>query len=1097
MAEWSKALRSGRSPLLHYGIPHKLDSLFPERIDVLEEKRAERNFTAVLKQKKEEFAQETKNDLLLAWRRENHFICFGIQCNFGLFLRILVSSLKVGTASTAWLGSLAFGVTFFSSPFSNALCESFRPSHVSLIGVLFCAFGLLLSSFASNIVSLYLTYGLCFGIGSSMAYFPTVIALKKYFKRHLTLANGLSASGSGLGTLALGPLIEHCLDTVGLRLTYIVLSAVAASMLLTHIGFACAEGKIGAEDETAKLSHNLPGMGRFVKNLKALVLQKDLWKDGKYVFMVVSIAVFLFGYFVPYVHLVYLATTMGVPTMKATLLISYLSISSTVGKVFFGILINFTRIQVRAVTAISMLCIGLSNTLISHGTGYTSLCAYAVVIGLCEGCFTGQIATIVLETIGSKRMPSGLANLFAVNAVFMMAGPPFAEPEAMASDETSSISKGCFLFKPSREQTNGHAHGVVEDESIAKTKVRKRRQNKKPRVLFQGDKFPSLAGETSKQTEQRHDNFQKCWRKIFQQIESIQIEMNSKVFNDLLHFVKKSCRNDAIYFPQKEIPTAALLTGMNMPDHEVIFNKITSDLEKDVTPYVVLLHSKDCSNPKSLLRELLTQLMTSEHDDVEQNLDKSFIEDVGKIKHFTLSVLQAWYTENTKTSNDAKPPVVIIFEDFERFHRPVLQDFIQISSGYMESMPIVMIFALATTISAVHKSLPHSVSSRLSIEKFQAQPSLECLHEILNEVFLTSEHPFKLGPKMSNLLFDRFLLQDFSIQNFANAVQFSMLEHFYNNPLSILCSDDSTALNATVGSLSKEHLSCIRKSKSFLRYCDRKSLSEQNQLKADDRFLKETIKDMVEDLHRLKRNLFPLINCLHFLTMKLPGSPFGKRLKNVYEYGLRHEITKSDIYQNSLLLIKQTSRDELLSAMQNCAFVIKKAIDRDGSDTSFDEILENLNLLIRRFDSLDAQTMEQKDKKGATTNASKATAKIPTYKNRFELQERMRQAVKEKKATPYDNLRSDIVDFWDKIFRRYLLCPTKLPLHEVTFFDNVDAVAPHINATPMSTIQTALRDPNYYLKAFASVADPSSSSARRNSKKRQADDEKLQYPFIQ
>ena len=73
-----------------------------------------------------------------------------------------------------------------------------------------------------------------------------------------------------------------------------------------------------------------------------------------------------------------------------------------------------------------MLCIGLGNCLITVSKNYHYLCIYTIVVGLSEGCFTGQIAVIVLETIGSQRMPQGLANLFAINSIFMMAGPPLA-----------------------------------------------------------------------------------------------------------------------------------------------------------------------------------------------------------------------------------------------------------------------------------------------------------------------------------------------------------------------------------------------------------------------------------------------------------------------------------------------------------------------------------------------------------------------------------------------------------------------------------------------------------------------------------------------
>ena len=112
--------------------------------------------------------------------------------------------------------------------------------------------------------------------------------------------------------------------------------------------------------------------------------------------------------------------------MKATLLISYLAIASTIGKVVFGFLINFFQLNVRIVTALSMICIGLGNCFVPLGEDYITILSYAVLCGLSEGCISGQIAVTVLETVGSSKMSQGLANLMAINAIFMMSGPPIA-----------------------------------------------------------------------------------------------------------------------------------------------------------------------------------------------------------------------------------------------------------------------------------------------------------------------------------------------------------------------------------------------------------------------------------------------------------------------------------------------------------------------------------------------------------------------------------------------------------------------------------------------------------------------------------------------
>ena len=118
-----------------------------------------------------------------------------------------------------------------------------------------------------------------------------------------------------------------------------------------------------------------------------------------------------------------MATKKGITTAKAAFLISYLSISSVVGKIFFGLLFHFCQIQVHRATAFSMLCIGISNCLVPFGDGYIVMCLYAVSCGIFEGCISGQIVMIVLGTVGSTKMAQGLANLFTINAVFMMTGP--------------------------------------------------------------------------------------------------------------------------------------------------------------------------------------------------------------------------------------------------------------------------------------------------------------------------------------------------------------------------------------------------------------------------------------------------------------------------------------------------------------------------------------------------------------------------------------------------------------------------------------------------------------------------------------------------
>ena len=58
---------------------------------------------------------------------------------------------------------------------------SHKSSQVVFVGGLFCGFGALLSAFATSLPWLYLTYGICIGIGNALIYIPSLTVLSHYF----------------------------------------------------------------------------------------------------------------------------------------------------------------------------------------------------------------------------------------------------------------------------------------------------------------------------------------------------------------------------------------------------------------------------------------------------------------------------------------------------------------------------------------------------------------------------------------------------------------------------------------------------------------------------------------------------------------------------------------------------------------------------------------------------------------------------------------------------------------------------------------------------------------------------------------------------
>lgn len=89
--------------------------------------------------------------------------------------------------------------------------------------------------------------------------------------------------------------------------------------------------------------------------------------------------------------------------------------------------------------------------------------------------------------------------------------------------------------------------------------------------------------------------------------------MFSNVLLNLINHIK-NCYNNEV----TEIPTAVLLTGINMPDHGVQFGTLKDEIRECITPHVAVLNGEDCQSLKYLVWTLVNQLMKSPDSDSDE-----------------------------------------------------------------------------------------------------------------------------------------------------------------------------------------------------------------------------------------------------------------------------------------------------------------------------------------------------------------------------------------------------------------------------------------------------------------------------------------------
>ena len=91
----------------------------------------------------------------------------------------------------------------------------FRPA--MLLGACLSGLGLLISSFADSVFILYVTFGLLFGMGSSLCYSCSLLILPRYHTTYWALAHGIALAGNGLGGLGLSPANGILLEAYGIK----------------------------------------------------------------------------------------------------------------------------------------------------------------------------------------------------------------------------------------------------------------------------------------------------------------------------------------------------------------------------------------------------------------------------------------------------------------------------------------------------------------------------------------------------------------------------------------------------------------------------------------------------------------------------------------------------------------------------------------------------------------------------------------------------------------------------------------------------------------------------------------------------------------
>jgi predicted MFS family arabinose efflux permease len=250
-------------------------------------------------------------------------------------------------------------------------------------------------------------YGLGVGLGMACFLVPMTACIGGWFVRRRAFAQGLAASGSGLGTLLIVPFARWLIDGYGWRRAYEVLGVLCASALVLAAVFAARPpNSVPAGRPSLRRIREAAAAGPFLQTyLGGFLMSAAL--------------------FVPFVFLVRYGTDHGIGKADAALLLSILGASNIVSRLATTGLAGRVGALRMYLLCFAVLPVGLGLWLVA-GSSYAVLAVFAVVLGVSHGGYVALSPEVTTQLFGVANLGTVLGALWTAPGIAGLLSPVLA-----------------------------------------------------------------------------------------------------------------------------------------------------------------------------------------------------------------------------------------------------------------------------------------------------------------------------------------------------------------------------------------------------------------------------------------------------------------------------------------------------------------------------------------------------------------------------------------------------------------------------------------------------------------------------------------------
>ncbi|KAM9324433.1 monocarboxylate transporter 2-like [Gastrophryne carolinensis] len=368
------------------------------------------------------------------------FISIGFSYAFSKAVTVFYKEIQeffgASYSEIAWISSLLLACMYAGGPVSSILVNKFGSRPVVMFGGFLSGVGMILGTFSTSIIQLYICVGVIAGFGFSMNLQPSVITVGRYFQKKRPIANGLAMAGSPVVLFTLAPLSQYLFDNFGWRGSFFILGAIllnccVAGSLFRPIGANASKNKKLPDPEKVNKSLLEPEkvtekekescMTRFNQ-----MLDLTLFKHRGFLIYLIGNVIMFFAFYPPIVFLTPYAKHLGIDEYSAAFLLSILAIVDMFARPLSGVVAGtkWIRPRIQYFFSFSVLFNGVCHLMCPIATGYIGLVVYSVFFGLAFGMVCATIFETLMDLVGVQRFVSAVGLVTIVECIPLLLGPP-------------------------------------------------------------------------------------------------------------------------------------------------------------------------------------------------------------------------------------------------------------------------------------------------------------------------------------------------------------------------------------------------------------------------------------------------------------------------------------------------------------------------------------------------------------------------------------------------------------------------------------------------------------------------------------------------